>query len=124
MTITLPKSLLLGLDREHLRLIDVKCKASENVTHLFLRTALTGCKTILRHKGDYAVYENVVSEIPIKQNQIVTRVRNAMIPFYCFYSKWGVVSSIGIKPSSKKVILSSKGSGKFTITLDLFKKYE
>ena len=122
MTITLPKSLLLGLDREHLRLIDVHCKASENLTHFFLSTKLTGCKTELRHKGDYAIYSNMVSEIPIKQNQIITRVRNAMIPFYCFYSKWGVVSSIGIKPMSKKVVLSSRGFGRFTITLDLFKK--
>lgn len=122
MTITLPKSLLLGLDREHLRLIDVNCQASENLTHFFLSTKLTGCKTELRHKGDYAIYSNMVSEIPIKQNQIITRVRNAMIPFYCFYSKWGVVSSIGIKPMSKKVVLSSKGFGRFTITLDLFKK--
>ena len=101
MTITLPKSVLLGLDREHLRLIDVHCKASENLTHFFLSTKLTGCKTELRHKGDYAIYSNMVSEIPIKQNQIITRVRNAMIPFSCFYSKWGVVSSIGIKPMSK-----------------------
>ena len=124
MTITLPKSLLLGLDREHLRLIDVHCKATENATHFFLNTKLTGCKTKLRFKGEYVIYTNMVSEIPIKQNQIVTRVRNAMIPFFCCYSKWGVVSSIGLKPSSKKIILSSKGFGKFTLTLDLFRRYE
>ena len=124
MTITLPKSLLVGLDREHLRLIDVNCKADENATHYSLTTALTGCKTLLRRKGDFWTYSNMVFEIPIEQHQIVTRVRNAMIPFHCFYSKWGVVSSIGIKPSSKKIILSSKGFGKFTITLDLFRKYK
>ena len=73
MTITLPKSLLLGLDREHLRLIDVNCKASENLTHFFLTTELTACKTILRHKGDYTIYRNMVSEIPLKQNQVITR---------------------------------------------------
>ena len=124
MTITLPKNLLLGLDREHLRLIDVNCRATENKTHFFLNTRLTGCKTVLRHKGEYVIYANMVSEIPLKQNQIVTRVRNAMIPFFCCYSKWGVVSSIGIKPSSKKVILSSKGFGKFTLILDVFKRNE
>ena len=124
MTITLPKSLLQGLDRQHLRLIDVNCRAFENATHFFLRTQLIGCKTVLKQRGDYFIYSNMVSEIPLKENQIVTRVRDAMIPFYCFYSKWGVVSSIGIKPSSKKIILSSRGYGKFTLTLDLFKGNE
>ena len=124
MTIYIPKNLLLGLDRQHLRLIDVNCRAYENKTHFALRTQLIGCKTEKKHKGEYVTYHNMVSEIPLKQNQIVTRVRNAMIPFYCCYSKWGVVSSIGIKPSSKKVILSSKGYGKFTLILDIFKKYE
>ena len=124
MTITLPKSLLVGLDSDHLRLIDVNCTAVENGSDYFFRTSLTGCQTILRRKGDFWIYSNMVSEIPIEQHQIVTRVRNAMIPFHCFYSKWGVVSSVGIKPSSRKIILSSKGLGKFTITLDLFRKYE
>ena len=120
MTITLPKGLLLGLDAEHLRLIDVHCTATENQTHFFLHTATTECGTILKHTNGHAIYSNMVSEIPIKENQIVTRVRDAMIPFHCFYSKWGVVSSIGIKPASKKVMLSSRGFGTFTITLDLF----
>ncbi|CAH3182653.1 unnamed protein product, partial [Porites lobata] len=122
MKITLPKSLLKGLDRQHLRLIDVSCRAYENKTHYFLQTQLTGCKTKLRQKGDFFVYTNMVSEIPIKENQIVTRVREAMIPFFCCYSKWGVVSSVGLKPMSKKVIFSSKGFGKFTIFLKLFNK--
>ena len=122
MKITLPKSLLEGLDRQHLRLIDVSCRAYENKTHYFLQTQLTGCKTKLRRKGDFFVYTNMVSEIPIKENQIVTRVREAMIPFFCCYSKWGVVSSVGLKPVSKKVIFSSKGFGKFTIFLKLFNK--
>ena len=87
MKITLPKSLLKGLDRQHLRLIDVSCRAYENKTHYFLQTQLTGCKTKLRRKGDFFVYTNMVSEIPIKENQIVTRVREAMIPFFCCYSK-------------------------------------
>ena len=122
MVITLPKSLVPGIDRQHLTLDDVNCRAYENATHFTLTTQLIGCKTVLKHRGDYAIYSNMVNEIPLKENQIVTRVRDVMIPFYCFYSKWGVVSSIGIKPSSKKIILSSRGYGKFTLTLDLFKR--
>ena len=44
MKITLPQSLLVGLDRQHLRLIDVSCRANENKTHYFLQSQLTGCK--------------------------------------------------------------------------------
>ena len=121
MTITLPKSLLRYLDVDHLRLIDEDCTATENQTHFFLTTSTLECGTVLKHNNDHAIYSNMVSEIPLRENQIVTRVREVMIPFRCFYSKFGVVSSIGIKPISKKVILSSKGFGEFTITLDVFK---
>ena len=124
MTITLPKSLLRYLDAEHLRLIDEDCTATENQTHFFLTTRTTECGTVLKHNNDHAIYSNMVSEIPLRENQIVTRVREVMIPFHCFYSKFGVVSSIGIKPISKKVILSSKGFGEFTITLDVFRNSE
>ena len=124
MTITLPKSLLRGFDVDHLRLIDEDCTATENETHFFLTTSTLECGTVLKHNNDHAIYSNMVSEIPLRENQIVTRVREAMIPFHCFYSKWGVVSSIGIKPISKKVILSSKGFGEFTITLDVFRNPE
>ena len=124
MTITLPKSLLKGFDVDHLRLIDEHCTATENATHFFLTTRTTECGTLLKHNNDHAIYSNMVSEIPLEEHQIVTRVREAMIPFHCFYSKWGVVSSIGIKPASKKVVLSSKGFGEFTITLDVFRNPE
>lgn len=120
MTIILPRSLLRGLDREHLRLLDPRCTAEGNATHYYLSTSLTGCKTKLKKKGEYFVYSNIVLEIPLKRNQIVTRVREAEIPFFCFYSRFGVVSSVGLKPRSKKIIFSSKAFGKFTITMDLF----
>ena len=37
---------------------------------------LTGYKTKLRRKGDFFVYSNMVSEISIKDNQIVTSKEN------------------------------------------------
>jgi len=76
MKITLPKSLLVGLDRQYLRLIDVSCRANENKTYYFLQSQLMGYKTKLRRKGDFYVYTNMVSEIPIKENQIVTSKEN------------------------------------------------
>ena len=48
MTIIIPKSLLFGIDREHLRLLDTSCKAAENNTHFSLTTPLTGCNTTSR----------------------------------------------------------------------------
>ncbi|XP_068756181.1 ZP domain-containing protein-like [Montipora capricornis] len=121
MTLTVPKSLLKGVDRHHLILKEKDCSASENRTHFFMTTLLTGCKTMLRHRGNFAIYSNMVREIPIKRHQTITRVREVSIPFKCFYSEYGSVSSVGIKPMNKKVILSSRGFGKFTLTLDLFK---
>lgn len=121
MIIFLPKSLLIGVDRHHLILLDRNCRAYENETHFILTTQLIGCNTKLRKRGDFFIYSNMVTEIPIEENQIITRVRDIMIPFQCFYSKYGVVSSIGIKPVSRKVIFSSRGYGQFTLSLDLFR---
>lgn len=121
MVINLPKSLLRGVDRHHIILMDRNCRAYENETHFILQTQLIGCKTQLRHHGNFAIYSNMVTEIPLEEGQIVTRVRDIAIPFQCFYSELGVVSSIGIKPVSKKVITSARGMGKFTLTLDLYR---
>lgn len=121
MVINLPKSLLRGVDRHHIILMDRNCRAYENETHFILQTQLIGCKTQLRHRGNFAIYSNMVTEIPLEEGQIVTRVRDIAIPFQCFYSELGVVSSIGIKPVSKKVITSARGMGKFTLTLDLYR---
>ena len=62
---------------------------------------LTGCKTNLRRKEEFFVYTNMVSEIPIKEHQIVTSKENGqtggagggIIPgrriLYIFLSKEG-----------------------------------
>ena len=120
MTITIPKSLLLGMDREHLRLLDTSCKATETSTHFSLTTPLTGCNTTSRHTPTAIVYSNAVLEIPVAAQGVVTRVREIEIKFQCFYSKYGVVSSFGWKPSDKKLVFSDKMKGNFTLSLDMF----
>ena len=95
MTIIVPKSLLLGMDRDHLRLLDTSCKATQTSTHFSLTTPLTGCNTTSRHTSSAIVYSNAVLEIPVAVKDVVTRVREIEIKFSCFYSKYGVVSSIG-----------------------------
>ena len=120
MTITMPKSLFLGMDREHLRLLDFSCKATETSTHFLLTTPLTGCNTTSRHTPTAIVYSNAVLEIPVAAQGVVTRVREIEIKFSCFYSKYGAVSSFGWKPSDGKLVFSDKMKGNFTLSLDMF----
>ena len=121
MTIIIPKSLLPGIDRDHLRLVDPKCKATESRLHFFLTTPLTGCNTTRRHTPTAIVYSNTVLEIPVAAKDVVTRVREIEIQFSCFYSKSGVVSSAGWKLNSKKLVFSDGGKGNFALSLNLFR---
>ena len=120
MSISLPKALLKGLDREHLRLRDLSCGATETSTHFILSTNLTGCDTVKRHTKGFVCYMNKVEEIPIKPGQIITRIREVEIPFACYYSNMGVVSAVGLQVKSKKIVFSEKGFGKFVLVLDIF----
>ena len=120
MTIVIPKSLLRGIDREHLRLLDTTCKATESVTHFSLTTPLIGCNTSSRHTPTAVVYSNAVLEIPVAAKDVVSRVREIEIDFSCFYSKYGMVSSIGWKPSDRKLVFSDEGRGNFTFSLKMF----
>ena len=120
MTIIIPKSLLRGIDREHLRLLDTPCKAEETSADFSLTTPLTGCKTTRRQTASAIVYSNTVLEIPVAAEDVVTRVREIEIQFSCFYSKYGVVSSVGLKPSNRKLVFIDEGKGNFTLSLKMF----
>lgn len=120
MTIIIPKLLLRGLDREHLRLLDTRCKAGETNSHFYLTTPLTGCDTKRRLTPTAIVYSNTVFEIPVAAKDVVTRVREIEIPFSCYLSKYGEVSSIGWKPSNRKLVFSDEGKGNFTLSLNMF----
>ena len=120
MSISIPKSILPGLDKEHLRLSDVKCVASETQTAFVLHTKLTECLTVSKHTKDYVLYTNKVLEIPVGPNQIITRVREVEIPFSCYYSNTGVVSAVGLQVESKKIIFSKRGYGKFVLEMKIF----
>ena len=120
MYISIPKYLLHGLDREHLRLSDVNCGARETPTHFILHTKLTECHTVSRHTKDFVCYMNKVEEIPLEHDQIITRVREVEIPFSCYYSNMGVVSAVGLEVKSKKIIFSKKGYGEFVLEMKIF----
>lgn len=120
MYIAIPKYLLHGLDREHLRLSDVRCGATETPTHFVLHTKLTECHTVIRHTKNFVCYMNKVEEIPLRENQIITRVREVEIPFSCYYSNMGAVSAVGLQVKSKKIIFSQKGFGRFVLNLRIF----
>jgi len=120
LTIIIPKSLLRGIDREHLRLLDTTCKAKETNADFSLTTPLTGCNTTRRQTPTAIVYSNTVLEIPVAAEDVITRVREIEIQFSCFYSKYGVVSSVGWKPSNRKLVFNDEGKGNFTLSLKMF----
>ncbi|XP_078375733.1 ZP domain-containing protein-like [Oculina patagonica] len=120
MSITLPKTLLLGLNREHVTLRDVSCVATETETHYTLKTALTGCGTTAKHKNGAVVYSNTVLEIPVKDDAIITRVREIEIPFSCYYKNSGDATAVGVKPDTRKLVFDEEGKGNFTVALDMF----
>ena len=120
MSITVPKLILKGMDREHLRLLDPSCKATETPTHFSLKTPLTGCDSTRRHTRSAIVYSNKVLEIPLKNRDIITRVREIEIPFSCYYSNYGMATAVGLKPRSRKLIFFEKGNGNFTVILELY----
>ena len=120
MSITIRKPILKGMDREHLQLLDPSCGATETPTHFSLRTPLTGCSTKRRHTKAAIVYSNKVLEIPLKQSDIITRVREIEIPFSCYYSNYRDATAVGMKPKNRKLVFSEKGQGNFTVVLELF----
>ena len=120
MSITLPKSLLLGLNREHVTLRDVNCVATERESHYTLTTALTGCGSTARHRKGAVVCSNTVLEIPVADDAIITRVREIEIPFKCYYKKSGDATAVGVKPDTRKLVFDEDGKGNFTVTLDMF----
>ena len=121
MSISIPKRLLPALDKEHIRLSNVSCGATETRTHFILRTDLTECRTVIRHSRNAVIYSNKVEEIPIQAGQIITRVREVEIPFSCYYSNTGVVSAVGLRVQSKKIVFSKYGFGKFVLEMKIFR---
>ncbi|XP_015761376.1 PREDICTED: uncharacterized protein LOC107340539 [Acropora digitifera] len=120
MILVIPKPLLRGADREHIRALDLNCKASENQTHFVLDVPLTGCGTNSRHSVSSVIYSNEALPAPPSARELVSHVPNFEIPFYCYYDNSGVVTGVGLRPESKKVIFSQKGFGKFSLSLELY----
>ena len=120
MTVIIPNSFLRGIDREHLRVLDTTCKATETSAYFSLTTPLTGCHTTSRYTPTAMVYSNAVSEIPVVAAVVITRMREIEIQFSCFFSKYGVVSSVGWEASNKRLVFGDKGRGNFTLTLNMF----
>ena len=120
MSITLPKALLLGLNREHVTLRDFNCVATETNTFYTLTTTLTGCGTTARHRKGAVVYSNTVLEIPVADDAIITRVREIEIPFSCYYKNSGDATAVGVRPDTRKLVFDEDGKGNFTVALDMF----
>ena len=121
MTIIIPKSLLRGLNHRRLWLQDTRCQAEETNAYFSLATPLTGCDTKRRLAPTAIVHSNTVFEIPVTAKDVATCVREIEIPFSCYLSKFGVVSSVGWRPSNTKLRFSDEGKGNFTLSLNMFR---
>ena len=96
MSISLPKSLLVSIDRENLHLLDPNCTATENSTHFVLTTTLIGCGTYSNHTESSVVYSNMVRHV-LPMTAVITRAPEIKISFSCHYSKHGLVSTGSIR---------------------------
>ena len=79
MTIIIAKSLLQGIDREHLGLLDTKCKATETSAYFSLTIQLTERNTTRRHTASTIVYSNTVLEIQVAAEDVITLVQELEI---------------------------------------------
>ena len=121
MAITVPKALLHGMTRDHLRLNDPSCLATETAAHYTLTTPLTSCGTTARASKGAIVYSNRLMEIPVVEEQLVTRIRDIEIPFSCYYSDVGVASVVQMRMTSRKLVVSESQRANFSIAMEVFK---
>lgn len=110
MSIFLSKSLLLGVNRQNLRLLDSNCTAKDNGTHFFLTTTLIGCSTSSRHTNDSVVYSNIVRQV-FSPTTVITRAPEIRISFSCHYSKHGIVSTGSLTRRKRAKIGSRQAAG-------------
>jgi len=104
MSISLPKSLLVSINRENLQLQDPDCTAKENSTHFVLTTALIGCGTSSSQTENSLVYSNRVRHVP-PVTAVITRVPEVQISFSCHYSKYGFVSTGALRSEKRANII-------------------
>jgi len=100
MSISLPKSLLVSIDRENLQLLDPTCTATENSTHFVLTTTLIGCGTSSSQTENSLVYSNRVRHVP-PGTAVITRAPEVQISFSCHYSKYGFVSTGALRSEKR-----------------------
>ena len=97
MTIIITKSLLRGMDREHIRLLDTSCEATEASADFSMTTPLTGCNTTRRQTPSAIVYTNTVLEIPVAAEEVITRLREVEILLLLFQVWRGVSGWLEVK---------------------------
>ena len=123
MEIVLPKNLIHNLEHEHLSLLDPACRASGNVTHYSLSTAVTECGTTSHVYKNFIVYTNRVLESPNENSDVVTHVgkNEIKVPFSCYFNNLEIVHAVGFKPVAQKIHVYVKGRGNYDLSLDIFK---
>ena len=96
-TIALEKKTFPFFDVARLHLRYSSCRATQNDTHLLIRTPLNGCGTLVNETEDDLFFWNEIRTEVVLIDNVITRSHDVKIPFYCSYSrrKW---VNLGFKP--------------------------
>ncbi|XP_022787102.1 uncharacterized protein LOC111327235 [Stylophora pistillata] len=119
MTVALEKKTFPFFDAARLHLRYSSCRATQNNTHLLLRTPLNGCGTLVNETEDDLFFWNEIQTDVIVIDNVITRSHDIKIPFYCGYSrkKW---VNLGINPQHLR-FGTEAGYGNFTFKIDFYK---
>ena len=99
----LPKS----MNVNGLHLLDSRCRANYNQTHVFVKTSLTGCGTRYEETDQTMFFSNVLSEEPyLVTSGVITRNQLVNINFTCSYGRKRTVGSISFQPSRQRLSVS------------------
>ena len=96
-TVALEKKTFPFFDVARLHLRYSSCRATQNDTHLLIRTPLNGCGTLVNETEDDLFFWNEIRTEVVLIDNVITRSHDVKIPFYCSYSrrKW---VNLGFKP--------------------------
>ena len=94
-----------------LRLIDSRCRANSNGSHVFFRVPLKGCGTKYSETDLTMSFTNVLTEdlVNYRPSHIITRGNPFKATFTCTYDRKRTVGSFSFEPSRRNLsVVQSK----------------
>ena len=91
-----------------LHLLDRRCRANYNQTHIFIKTSLTGCGTRYKETDQKVFFSNALSEEPssFASKDVITRSHLLNVNFTCSYGRKRTVGSFSFQPARQRLSVS------------------